>query len=82
MIRKRGKLFGFEFMEGGKRYFGTFNGRDDLPLAHTKREATDYESTIRLQVRAGKYGRDSEIENFGRFFDQVYMAYSKEHKAD
>jgi integrase len=82
MIRKRGKYFAFEFMEELERHFGTFNGRGGQPLARSKREARDYESSIRLQLRAGTYGRESGIEDFGMFFDRVYMAYSKEHKAD
>jgi integrase len=82
MIRKRGEYYCFEFMENRERYFGTFNGRDGLLVAHSKREATDYESTIRLQVRAGTYTKQSEVADFGQFFDRVYMPYAKEHKAD
>lgn len=35
-----------------------------------------------LQVRAGTYGKEIGLEDFGRFFDSVYLHYSKEHKAD
>jgi hypothetical protein len=36
-----------------------------------KTGGTDYESTIRLQVRAGTYAKQSDVEDFGQFFDAV-----------
>ena len=88
MIRekKKGeKFFRFEFMEGGKRISGTLNGKKGLPLAASKQEARDRESEIRIQVRTqlrdGTFGREVGLEDFGTFFDKVFLPYAKEHKA-
>jgi integrase len=80
-IRKRGRFYDFEFMEDGRRYSGTLNGRDGRPDARSKQEARDHESEIRVQVRTGKYGSEVGLGDFGKFFDAVYMKYSKDHKA-
>jgi integrase len=69
-------------MEQGRRYRGTFNGRDGLAFARTKQEARDCESEIRIQVRNGTFEKEVGLEDFGKFFDTVYMCYSKDHKSD
>jgi integrase len=84
--RKKGeKFFRFEFMEGGKRISGTLNGKKGLALAPSKQEARDRESEIRIKVRAqlldGTFGREIGLEDFGTFFDKVFLSYAKEHKA-
>src|ERR1051326_2811616 len=79
-VRKRGVYYAFEFMEKGQRYFGTLNGRDGMAYARTKQEARDFESEIRIQVRQGKFRKEIGLEDFGKFFDGVYMQYAKEHK--
>jgi integrase len=81
-VRKRGGYFSFEFMEQGRRYRGTFNGRDGLAFARTKQEARDCESEIRIKVRNGTFEKEVGLEDFGKFFDTVYMRYSKDHKID
>ena len=48
MIRKRGKFFEYEFMEGGKRFSGTFNGKKDK-LAASIKEARDFEWSSELR---------------------------------
>ena len=80
-IRKRGGYYSFCFMERGQRHYGTFNGQDDMPLAHTKAEARDFESGIRIQVRQGTYSTAGELEDFGKFFAKVFLPYAQEHKA-
>jgi integrase len=84
--RKKGaKFFRFEFMEGGKRISGTFNGKKGLPLAASKQEARDRESELRIQVRTqlrdGTYGKEAGLEDYGTFFEKVFLPYAKEHKA-
>ena len=88
MIREKKKgerFFRFEFMEGGKRISGTLNGKKGLPFVASKQEARDRESEIRIQVRTqlrqGTFGREVGLEDFGTFFDKVFMPYAKEHKA-
>jgi integrase len=68
-------------MERGQRFYRTFNGQDGMPLAHTKAEARDFESAIRIQVRKGTYSKTGELKDFGRFFDEVFLHYAKAHKA-
>jgi integrase len=67
-------------MENGQRYSGTFSGKDGIAYAATKQEARDCESQIRIQVRAGTFGKEVGLEDFGKFFDDVFMIYSKGHK--
>jgi integrase len=85
--RKKGeKFFRFEFMEGGKRISGTFNGKKGLPLAASKQEARDRESVFRIQVRTqlrdGTYGKEEGSDTFAGFFDGVYMKDAKQNTAD
>ncbi|MBA2528201.1 MAG: hypothetical protein H0V18_20820, partial [Pyrinomonadaceae bacterium] len=84
--RKKGeKFFRFEFTEGGKRISGTFNGKKGRLFAATKQEARDYEAQVRIQTRThlreGTYQKEVGLEDFGGFFDKVFMPYAKEHKA-
>ncbi len=83
--RKGEKYFRFEFMEGGKRISGTLNGKKGLPFAASKQEARDRESEIRIKIRAqlleGTFGREIGLEDFGTFFDKIFLPYAKEHKA-
>jgi integrase len=81
MIRKRGKFFEYEFMEGGKRFSGTFNGKKDK-LTSSIKEARDFESAIRVAVRNGTYGKEERLDTFAGFFDSVYMKYAEENTAD
>lgn len=87
MIKEREKgerFFRFQFMEGGKRISGTFNGKKGLPVAKSKQEARDHESELRIRVRTqlrdGTYGKEVDLEAFGAFFDRVFLPYAKEHK--
>ena len=85
MIRKRGKFFEFEFMEGGKRIRGTFNGKKGVPAVASKKDALIEEAAICKQVRAGTYGtieKKEDSSDFGEFFDGVYMQYAKENTSD
>jgi integrase len=81
-VRKRGGFYCFEFMEGGRRYRGTLNGKDGRAYARTKQEARDRESEIRIQVRNGTLEKEVGLEDFGEFFDSVYIVNSKNHKID
>ena len=38
-------------------------------------------SAIRMQIRAGTYGRDSDLANFAKFVDKVYLPFAREHHA-
>lgn len=83
MIRKRGRYYHFEiWIDGERRAFGAFNGKDGLPLANDKREARDFEGRIRQEVIAGTYRRGEdrdELKLFPVFVDKVYLPFAREH---
>lgn len=85
MIRKRGKYYHFEiWLDGERKAFGAFNGKDGLPLARDKREAMDFEGQIRQEVIAGTYRRGEDREGlkyFAAFVDKVYLPFAREHHA-
>jgi integrase len=74
LIRKRGKYYHFEIWLGGERKaYGSFNGKDGLPLAKDKREARDFEGQIRRQVIDGTWrqGEDRDsLKDFATFVDK------------
>jgi integrase len=90
-VKKRRGFWRYTFNEGGGRFWGTFNGKKGMPIAHDEVEAKYHERCIRMQIRAGTYrknlvqedgGRGKAPEGFEQFFDTVFMGYSKEHKID
>jgi len=82
MIRKRGRkgLCSTEFMIDGHTYQFTFNGKKGMPLITSKTEAREYEDDLKRQVMTGMFLKDSDLKTFARFFDEIYMAYSRKHK--
>jgi hypothetical protein len=36
---------------------------------------------VRAELRDGAFGREIGLEDFGTFFDKVFLTYAKEHKA-
>lgn len=85
MIRKRGKYYHFEiWLNGERKAYGSFNGKEGLPLAKDKREARDFEGQIRQQVLSGTYrqGEDrEELRDFATFVDKIYLPFAREHHA-
>jgi integrase len=85
VIRKRGKYYHFEVWLGGeRRAYGSFNGKDGLPLAKDKREARDFEGRIRQQVIEGMWrqGQDRDsLKDFATFVDKVYLPYARANHA-
>jgi integrase len=83
MIRKRGRYYHFEiWLDGERKAFGSFNGKDGLPLARDKREAMDFEGRIRQEVIAGTYrkGEDrGDLKTFAAFVDKVYLPFARGH---
>jgi integrase len=82
MIRKRGRK-GFcsaEFMIDGYTYQFTFNGKKGMPLITSKTEAREYEDDLRRQVVSGLSLKDPDLKNFAKFFNAIYMDYSRKHK--
>ncbi|CAN5634457.1 hypothetical protein BH20ACI3_BH20ACI3_16110 [soil metagenome] len=82
MIRKRGRK-GFcsaEFMIDVHTYQFTFNGKKGMPIITSKTEAREYENDLRRQVTSGLFMKDTDLKNFAKFFNGIYMEYSRKHK--
>jgi integrase len=83
-VYKRGKegvcsvLFELE----GRKYFYSFNGKKGMPLITDKKEARDYEYELKRQIKAGTFIASSPLQNFGKFFCEVFIPYGKEHKSE
>src|SRR5687767_2361739 len=81
-IRQRGKegICESQFWIDGNFYQFTFNGKNDRPLITSKKQAREKEYELKREIRMGTILRDSELKNFARFFDEIYMDYSRKHK--
>jgi integrase len=71
-------------MVEGRRYSGTFNGRDGKPIAKDKPEARELLYKERRKVIDGTYLSDSEreeLKDFCAFVDRVFLPFAREHHA-
>ncbi|HEX8147796.1 MAG TPA: site-specific integrase [Pyrinomonadaceae bacterium] len=83
-VEKRGSFYHYEFMEGGKRYYGCFNGKGGKPVARDKKEAKELEFKERLKVRNGPLFVEQErerLKDFATFVDEVYLPFARENHA-
>lgn len=83
-VEKRGSFYHYEFMEGGKRYYGCFNGKGGKPVAKDKKEAREFEFKERLKVRNGPLFEEQErerLKDFATFVDEVYLPFARENHA-
>lgn len=81
-IRKRGQFYHFEFFVNGKRYAGSFNGKNGSQIANDKREARELAYQERRKVLDGSYRsalEREELKNFETFVDKVYLPFAREH---
>jgi integrase len=82
-IRQRSRR-GFcssQFWIDGQFYQFTFNGKKDMPLITSRKEAKEYEIDLKRQIKTGTLLKDSDLKNFAKFFKEIYMDYSRKHKA-
>src|SRR5260370_38956826 len=81
-IRQRGKegICESQFWIDGTFYQFTFNGKNERPLITSKKQAREKEYELKREIRMGTILRDSELKNFARFFDEIYMDDSRKHK--
>jgi len=81
-IRQRGKegICESQFWVDGTFYQFTFNGKSGRPLITSKQQAREKEYELKREIRLGTNHKDSELKNFTKFFDQIYMDYSRKHK--
>lgn len=82
-VRQRGKntVCVLNFNIEGQYYTFTLNGKKGMPLITSKREARDYEAELKRQIKTGRFLADTELKNFGKFFNEIYLDYSKQHKS-
>lgn len=83
-IRKRGQFYHFEFFVNGKRYAGSFNGKNGSHFADDKREARELAYQERRKVLDGTYREDAEreeLKSFATFVDKIYLPFANEHHA-
>lgn len=83
-VKKRGRFYHYEFMEGGSRFYGCFNGKNGKPVAKDKREAVELEFKERLKARSGHLFEErerEELKDFATFVDKVYLPFAREHHA-
>jgi len=76
-IIKKGKGKGkwkYVFQQGGTRYKGVIHG------ATTRKEAEEYETTMRAAVRNGTYGQPSQDITFEDFAQNNYLKWAKQHR--
>jgi integrase len=81
-IRQRGKegICESQFWVDGEFYQFTFNGKKGMPLITSKRKAREQEDDLKRQIKAGTFLKDSDLKNFAKFFDEIYLDYSRKHK--
>ena len=81
-IRQRGRegICESQFWIDGTFYQFTFNGKSDRPLITSKKKAREQEYELKRQIRMGTNLKDSDLKNFAKFFDEIYMDYSRKHK--
>lgn len=80
-VREIKGVFYWETTVNGQRYYGAFNGKDGEPIPRDKPEAKDMVSAIRLQIRAGTYGREQDVSTFSNFVDKIHLPFAREHHA-
>src|SRR5205085_2435730 len=82
-IKQRGKdkICTSAFTIEGQYYVFTFNGKRGQPLITSKREAREREVELKKQIRAGTFIMEAPTQIFSRFYDDVFMDYSRSHKS-
>lgn len=82
-IKQRGKdkICTSAFTIEGRYYVFTFNGKRGQPLITSKREAREREVELKKRIRAGTFIEEAPAQNFSRFYDEVFMDYSRSHKS-
>lgn len=83
-IRQRGKdaPCSAQFQLEGRTYCFTFNGKKGMPIITSRREAREYEHELLRQLKTGTMLQHTELKNFARFFNEIYLGYSRAHKSE
>ncbi len=83
-ISKRGKegICSTVFHLENQVYCFSFNGKQGMPLITDKRKAREYEVELKKQIRNGTFMQESPIQNFRRFYTEIFMDNSRKYKSD
>lgn len=83
-ISKRGKegICSTVFHLENQVYAFSFNGKKGMPLITDKRKAREYEIELKKQIRSGTFMQESPVQNFGRFYDEIFMDNSRKYKSE
>jgi integrase len=83
-VAKRGKegICSCVFQLEGQTYCFSFNGKKGMPLITDRRQAREKEVELKKQIRSGTFMQESPVQNFGRFYEKVFLEYSKEYKSN
>jgi len=83
-ISKRGKegICSTVFHLENQVYCFSFNGKHGMPLITDKRKAREYEIELKKQIRNGTFMQERPVQNFGRFFDEIFMDNSRKYKSE
>ncbi|HEY8224867.1 MAG TPA: tyrosine-type recombinase/integrase [Pyrinomonadaceae bacterium] len=81
-IRQRGRegICESQFWMDGEFFQFTFNGKNGRPLITSKKQAREQEYELKREIRMGTILKDSELKNFAKFFNEIYLDYSRKHK--
>lgn len=80
-VKRRSGVYHWETMVNKVRYYGCFNGKDAEDIPQTEREAEDMLAAVRIQIRAGTYGRKVD-DNFAAFVNKVFLPYARANHAN
>src|SRR4030095_5942271 len=78
--RSSGGFCSAQFWIYGQVYQFTFNGKKGMPQLTSKKEARDFEAELKRKVKTGTLLKDADLKNFEKFFEEIYMDYSRKHK--
>lgn len=79
--RRKGAVCYSEFHLENQVHRFSFNGKRGMPLITSKREAREYEVTLKEQLRKGTFLQESPVQNFARFYEEIFLAYSRKYKS-
>jgi integrase len=83
-ISKRGKegICSTVFHLENQAHCFSFNGKKGMPLITDKRKAREFEIELKKQIRNGTFMQESPVQNFSRFYTEIFMDYSKQYKSE
>jgi integrase len=83
-VAKRGKegICSTVFQIEGQTYCFSFNGKAGMPLITDIRLAREKEVELKKQIRLGTFLAESPIQNFGRFYEEVFKQQAGKYKSE